>query len=391
MQDRKPRRVALIGATGSIGDSTLKVIESCPESLELVAIAASKNVIKLAEIAKKFRVKHVALSDESAWKKAKESHLFENETNLLTGLESLCTLANLPEVDLVVIATVGTHGLAPTLSAIRANKTVALANKEVLVMAGKWVMEEAKARNVRILPLDSEHNALFQCLDGKPASDIKNLILTASGGPFRTFTKTQMATVKPQDALKHPNWQMGPKVTLDCATLANKGLELIEAHWLFEMPENKIEIVVHPQSIIHSMVEFIDGSVLAHLSPPKMTFAIQNSLLYPHRSKSVLEPLNFQSGLNLTFEAPDLERFPALSLARKALAQSGGYPAIFNAANEVAIEAFLEDRLSFLQIPNVIEETFNSNWEVPQSLENILEIDQRARLIAAKHILAFQS
>lgn len=385
------RRVVLLGATGSIGESTLEVIRGCAAHFELVGIAAYQKVGKLAEIAKTFNVKHVAIGDEAAWKQAKSQGLFDKDVALHSGAEGLEALAVLAEADIIVVATVGTHGLRPTLAALQAGKQVALANKEVLVMAGEWVMAEVKKQGHPILPLDSEHNALFQCIKNEPDRAIKKLILTASGGPFRTLTTEAMKQVTPEMALQHPNWQMGPKVTLDCATMANKGLELIEAHWLFDMPEDRIEVIIHPQSIVHSMVEFVDGSTLAHLSPPKMTFAIQNSLMYPERAQAVLEPLNFSQGLHLTFEAPDVNRFPCLRLAREALIAGGAHPAVFNAANEIAVQAFIEKRLSFVGIPLIIEKTLAHSWAKPEKIKDILWADAAARRLAEGHIMTSQS
>ncbi len=377
------KRIVLLGATGSIGDNTLEVLRGNREHLELVGIAAHSNHEKLARIAQEFEVPHVALFDEAAHEAATRSGNFPSETQFYGNLEGLTQLACLPEADIVVSAIVGTQGLHPTLAAIDAGKDIALANKEILVLAGKFVMEAARKRGIAMLPLDSEHNAIFQCLHKAEAKHIDRLILTASGGMFRDYSLDDMRAVTIEDALQHPNWSMGRKITVDCSTMVNKGLELIEAHWLFGVPETSIDIVVHPQSIIHSMVRFVDGSVLAQLSPPSMTFAIQNSLLHPQRTPAVSEPLDFTEALSLDFYPPDLSRFPALRLAREALKAGGTAPATFNAANEIAVQAFLEKRVSFLDIPSIIESTLEKVPHFdPSDLLEVLSIDEEARQTA---------
>jgi 1-deoxy-D-xylulose-5-phosphate reductoisomerase len=380
---KKKKRIILLGATGSIGDNTLEVVRGNREHLEIIGIAAHTHHEKLARIAREFEVPHVALFNEAAHDAAAKSGSFAKETQFYAGLDGLTQLARIPEADTVISAIVGTQGLGPTLAAIEAGKNIALANKEILVLAGKFVMEAARKHAVTILPLDSEHNAIFQCLQGAQARHVDRLILTASGGMFRTYSMDDMRSITPEETLRHPNWTMGKKVTIDCSTLANKGLELIEAHWLFDMPESAIDIVVHPQSIIHSMVRFVDGSTLAQLAPPSMTFAIQNSLLYPERTPAVSKPLDFTKALSLEFFPPDLARFPALRLAREALHVGGTAPAAFNAANEIAVQAFFEKRVSFLDIPSIIESTLEKVPHFdPSDLLEVLSLDEEARQTA---------
>jgi len=373
------KRLVLLGATGSIGDSTLKVVRKHPDKLEIVAIAAHKNCAKLDEIAREFNVPHVGIFDEAAARAARKAGLFKGRT-LHVGPAGLVELARLPAGDMVVAAVVGTLGLKPTLAAIEAGKDIALANKEILVLAGQFVMAAAKKHRVTVVPLDSEHNAVFQCLDGERPQDVAKLLLTASGGPFRDYTREQMDTVTPAAALKHPNWDMGPKVTVDSSTMANKGLEVIEAHWLFGLPAERIEVVVHPQSIVHSMVQFVDGSIIAQLSPPSMTFPIQHSLLYPGRAEGVAPTLDFSQKFALDFRPPNLDLFPCLRLAFAALRAAGAAPATFNAANEIAVAAFLENRVSYLDIPRIIEQALEtlpaSRW---RNLDDVLDADAAAR------------
>ncbi len=304
------KRLVLLGATGSIGDSTLRVVRKHPDKLEIVAIAGRTNCAKLDEIAREFNVPHVGVFDEAAARAARKAGMFKGRT-LHVGPAGLVELARLPAGDMVVAAVVGTLGLKPTLAAIEAGKDIALANKEILVLAGQFVMAAARKHRVAVVPLDSEHNAVFQCLDGERPQDVAKLLLTASGGPFRDYTRAQMAAVTPEAALKHPNWDMGPKVTVDSSTMANKGLEVIEAHWLFGLPAERIEVVVHPQSIVHSMVQFVDGSIIAQLSPPSMTFPIQHSLLYPGRAAGVAPTLDFSQKFALDFRPPTLIFFRA--------------------------------------------------------------------------------
>lgn len=374
------RKLVLLGATGSIGDSTLEVIRANPDRLELVGIAANKNWKKLSEIAKEFNVKHVCISDEKSYQEGKDA--FGN-AKLYCGAQGLLEVSTMDGFDTLVAAVVGTQALVPTLSAIKCGKDIALANKEILVMAGKFMMAEAKAKGVKMLPLDSEHNAIFQCIQGERHQDIENLIITASGGMFRDYTYEQMQQIKPADAMKHPNWNMGVKVTIDSSTLANKGLEVIEAKWLFDVPVDKIEVVVHRQSIVHSMVRFRDGSVLAHMAPPSMTFPIEHSLLLPERGNPILPSIDFTKALTLDFTPPDTTRFPCLAHAFNALRTGGTATAAFNASNEVAVENFINGKISWLNIPTVVGKTLESvdNSEV-NSLDELLERDKLARIRA---------
>lgn len=345
------RKIVLLGATGSIGDSTLEVIRANPENLELVGIAADRNWRKLSDIAREFNVKHVSIFNEAAFAEAEGAF---GDAKLYRGSSGLKEISCMDGFDTLIAAVVGTQALMPTLAAIECGKDIALANKELLVMAGKFVMEAARRKNVAILPLDSEHNAIFQCLQGGKAEDVGKLLITASGGMFRDYTDEQMRAIKPQDALKHPNWNMGPKVTIDSSTLANKGLEVIEAKWLFGVGPDDIEVVVHRQSIVHSMVKYRDGSILAHLSPPSMVFAIEHSLLAPGRGNPVKPSLDFSKMMSLDFCPPDVKRFPCLAHAFAALRAGGTATAIFNASNEVAVENFIAGRISWLDIPRVV-------------------------------------
>ena len=386
------KRVVLLGATGSIGKNTMRVIRAHPDRLELTGIACRTRYRELADIAREFKVKNVALFDEDACKQARQSGLFDEDVRLGEGLAGLEELATLKEADIVLVAVVGTAGLKPALAAIEADKDIGLASKEILVLAGKFIMAAAAKKNVRILPVDSEHNAIFQCLQGTEARNVSRLILTASGGPFLNYSIEQMRSIQPADAMRHPNWSMGPKITIDSSTMANKSLEMVEAHWIFDIEPQKINVVVHPQSIVHSMVEFIDGSILAQMSPPSMTFAIQHILLYPERAAAVQEPLDFSRSLQLDFQPPDIERFPCLRLGTEALSAGGTAPAVFNAANEVAVSAFLENRIRYLNISEVIDKTLQSvSISEPQKLEEVLEADASARHAAREIVAGYES
>ena len=378
-----PKNIVLLGATGSIGDSTIRVIEKNPTRLKLIAIAGRRRWRELAIIATKFEIKHVGIFDEAAYQEAVKDKAFDSSTQLYCGLDGLVELATLEAADTVVDAVVGTLSLQPALAALEKGKDLALASKEILVMAGKFVTEVAKRNNCQILPLDSEHNAIFQCLQGEPHKAVASIILTASGGPFRNHSIEQMKHVTLEDALKHPNWDMGPKVTIDSSTMANKGLEIIEAHWLFDMSREQIEVVIHPQSIIHSMVRFIDGSIVAHLSPPIMTFAIQHSLLYPDRTPGVDTSIDFSQALSLDFQPPDYQRFPCLKHALDAMELGGVAPAVFNASNEVAVEAFVNKEIGYQDIPKIIAQTLEKvPSQEPDKLEQILAADAEARRVA---------
>lgn len=378
------KRVVLLGATGSIGENTLRVIAAHPDKLELVAVAARGQWEKLAAIAQKFRVPHVGLFDDSALAAARASGAFAPGTQFHGGLPGLTDLARLPEADTVLVAVVGTTGLEPALAALAAGKDLALASKEILVLAGKFVMAAARASGARLLPVDSEHNAVFQCLQGHDAADIARITLTASGGAFRDWPAERLAHVTPADATKHPNWSMGPKITVDSATLANKGLELIEAQQLFGLRADQCHAVIHPQSIVHALVGFTDGSTLAQLCPPSMTFPIQHALLHPARAPGVETSLDFTQLRSLEFRPIDETRFPMMRLAREVMHAGGSAPAIYNAANEIAVAAFLENRIPFLAIPRVVGQTLQSlNPGEPSDLAAVLAVDAEARHIAA--------
>ncbi len=375
----KTRNLTILGATGSIGDNTLEVVRANRDRLSVAGIAGNRSIEKLAKIADEFDVKNVGVYDPDAYAKAKESGLFAGR-NLVAGAEGLEQIATLPEADTTVAAVVGTTALKPTLAAIEAGKDIALANKELLVMAGKFVMGSAKRMGVEMLPLDSEHNAIFQCLQGERSEDIAKLLITASGGMFRDYTREQMLTITPEQALKHPNWKMGPKVTIDSSTLANKGLEVIEAHWLFGVGADKIQVVVQKDSLVHSMVQFVDGSVVAHLSPPSMTFAISHSLLRPERGKNAREPIDFTKPFAIDFRPPNMELFPCLKHAYAALRAGGTATTAFNASNEVAVAHFIKGELMWIKIADVVGATLEQlEHRDPQNLGDVLEADALAR------------
>lgn len=383
----QPKNIVLLGATGSIGENTLRVLRQHPDKLRLVGIAGRSQVKALAEIARDFAVEHVVIFDETRCEQARSDGVFPKGTQLACGIDGLIGLATLADADLVVAAIVGTQSLQPALAALEAGKDVALASKEILVMAGKFVTEAAQKAGARLLPMDSEHNAIFQCLPNGQCENVEKLILTASGGPFRDYSLEQMAKVTKADALKHPNWSMGPKITVDSATMANKGLEVIEAHWLFGKRRHEIDVVVHPQSIVHSMVQFVDGSILAQMSPPSMTFAIQHCLLYPARAEGVDATCDFSEMMTLEFRPPDFQRFPALRLALEAMEAEGIAPAVFNAANEVAVAAFLEERIAYQDIARVIESTLEkAGSREPDNLNALLESDAQARHLASDFV-----
>lgn len=384
MSSGKKRRVVLLGSTGSIGLSTLKVAENLPEEIEIVALAACSSIEKLAEQARSTGVKHVAIYDAS--KESELRKLLPSAVKIHIGPEGLSEIASLTEADIVLIAIVGTAGLQPALAAIEAGKDLAIASKEILVMAGEIITRNALAKGVRILPVDSEHNAIFQCLEGHrgPDTEISRLILTASGGPFRETSAQALWDVTPEMALKHPTWEMGPKITIDSATLFNKGLEMIEARWLFGIGMDRIEAIIHPQSIVHSMVEFTDGSVLAQLSRTDMGFPIQYALTYPARKKGALKPLDFSQLSKLEFSAPRVEDFPALTLAREAGLAGGTLPAVLNAANEIAVDAFRSGKILFPQIWETVASVMATHQTIASpNLDQILAADENARNVAA--------
>src|SRR6266568_7123813 len=348
------RNVVLLGSTGSIGTSTVKVAEDLPDRICLLGLGAGNNIEVLVEQTRKHRPEAISITDPAKAQELRD--VLGTSTEVFSGPEGLVKLATLPGADIVVIAIVGTAGLQPALAAIRAGKDIAVASKEILVMAGEIVMSEARKHGVKVLAVDSEHSAIFQCLDGKPPASVRKLWLTASGGPFRSKTdwpKEKFSEITVERALKHPSWVMGRKITIDSATLFNKGLEMIEARWLFDIEMDRVSVVVHPQSVIHSMVEFVDGSMLAQLSTPDMCLPIQYALTYPDRMPSQRVQTNLAKLGNLTFEEPDLERFPALELARKAGEMGGTLPAVLDATNEVGVEAFVNGRISFTAISEI--------------------------------------
>jgi len=375
------RNVVLLGSTGSIGASTIKVAEDLPDQIRLLGLAAGNNHEVLLEQTRKHRPAAISIADPS--RAAELQDALGTSAQVFSGNEGLVKLATLPAADIVLIAIVGTAGLQPALAAIRAGKDIAVASKEILVMAGEIVMREAQKQGVRVLAVDSEHSAIFQCLDGKPPSSVRKLWLTASGGPFRdraAWPKEKFREITVERALKHPSWVMGRKITIDSATLFNKGLEMIEARWLFDIEMERVGVVVHPQSVVHSMVEFVDGSIIAQLSAPDMCLPIQYALTYPHRASSDRVQTNFARLGRLDFEEPDLERFPALNLARRSGEVGGTMPAVFNAANEVAVVAFCSGKITFDQIPEVVARTMKCHELVPHpTLEQILAADSWAR------------
>jgi 1-deoxy-D-xylulose-5-phosphate reductoisomerase len=398
----KRKRVVVLGATGSIGESALKVAHDIPDRMEIVGVAANSNAEKLAKAANKVRAKAVCLVDESKIDILRGA--LEYKPQIFTGENGLREIAAIADAEMVLIAIVGTGGLRPALAAIEAGKDLAVASKEILVMAGEIVMREARAKGVHVLPVDSEHNAIFQCLEcgrglsapndrGAEAaptfqpSDVRRIILTASGGPFRETPRKEFDAITPEQALKHPTWNMGPKITIDSATLFNKGLEMIEAHWLFGVEMKRVEVIIHPQSIVHSMVEFADGSTLAQLSYSDMCFPIQYAVTWPDRVPNSLPPLDFGKLSKLEFAAPRYDDFPALKLARKAGETGGTLPAVLNAANEVAVAAFLDKQIRFPRIWQIVEEVMNRHPSVARpDLDAILRADQWARAEATAAI-----
>ena len=372
------KNVVLLGSTGSIGTSTLKVVEDQPDRLRLMGLAAGSNLKLLVEQARRHSPSVVSLQDPAKATEARS--ILGDSIQVHSGEEGLIHLATLPEADIVLIAIVGTAGLQPALAAIRAGKDIAIASKEILVMAGETVMNEARKHGVKVLAVDSEHSAIFQCLDGKPSNSVRALWLTASGGPFRTLPAGDFESITVAQALKHPSWVMGRKITIDSATLFNKGLEMIEARWLFDVEMPRVKVVVHPQSVVHSMVEFVDGSIIAQLSAPDMCLPIQYALLYPERVASDRVQTNFAKIGRLEFEEPDLERFPSLNLARRAGEVGGTLPAVLNAANEVAVEAFCQGQIGFPGISATVARTLDRHRVVSHpSLDDILAADAWAR------------
>ncbi len=376
------KKLSILGSTGSIGVSTLDVVARNPEKFSVIGLAEGHDPVKLFEQVKKFRPKIVSLRDEDAVKKFKS--LGSVDCKIVCGIEGACEVASYSDANLVVSAMVGSVGLKPTLAAIDAGKNVALANKETLVAAGPLVMKRVKEKGVKLIPIDSEHSAVFQSLIGHNHSEVRKLILTASGGPFREWTKDRLATATVEDALNHPNWSMGAKITIDSASMMNKGLEVIEARWLFDIPVDKIDVVIHPQSVIHSMVEYIDGAVMAQMAVPDMRGPIAYALAYPERVESGSEFLDLAKIGKLTFFKPDPQKFECLQLAIEAAKQGGSLPCVMNAANEVAVAAFLNKKIKFLDIPRIVSKVMSNHKRIDlSSLEDVLAADKWARAEAS--------
>lgn len=388
----RPKNLVILGSTGSIGQSTLDVIRQFPDRFRVVGLAAGRNLSLLLQQIEEFHPSVVCVRSSYEAKQLEEMlksrHL---APKILWDESGYCEIVAIPDVNMVVSAIVGAAGLVPTLFAIQSSKDIALANKETLVIAGDLVTAQVDKYGVRLLPVDSEHNAIFQAMEGHRRIHVKRILLTASGGPFFGLDRETIASVTPEQALKHPNWSMGKKITIDSATLMNKGLELIEAHWLFKLPPDRIDVHIHPESIVHSMVEYIDGSVIAHLGVPDMRIPIAYALSYPDRLPVNVPALNLFDVGRLTFFPPDEEKFPCLRLAKDACRMKGTLPAVMNAANEIAVEAFLDRRIGFYGIPEVVEYVMNEhlrlNGNVPASdVETILKVDAWARTEARKYI-----
>ena len=381
------KKVSILGATGSVGRSTLDLLERAPERFEVVALTAKRNVEELASAARRTRARLAVIADPRRLGDL-EALLEGSGCEAAAGPEAL-TQAAAGDADWVMAAIVGCAGLLPTMAAVEAGKTVALANKEALVTAGPLMTQAAQKSGARLLPVDSEHNAIFQCLAGNRLKDVARLILTASGGPFRGASEKHLREATPAQAVAHPKWSMGAKISVDSATLMNKGLELIEAHHLFRLPPEKIDIVVHPQSIVHSLVEFIDGSLLAQLGSADMRIPISYALAWPERIQTPAARLDLIELARLDFEAPDPERFPALRLAREALASGGGASVVLNAANEIAVEMFLAGRIGFIEIASTVEETLaNFSAPVPKNIADVVELDRETRTRVAATLKA---
>ncbi|MBR5150953.1 MAG: 1-deoxy-D-xylulose-5-phosphate reductoisomerase [Bacteroidaceae bacterium] len=379
MTESKKRTIAILGSTGSIGTQTLQVVDEHPECFEVYALTANDRVDELIEQARKYQPEAVVIANEAKYEYLKEA-LQDMPIKVYGGYEAICQIVQSGPIDVVVTALVGFSGLRPTIEAIKAGKAIALANKETMVVAGELINELAIKHEVPILPVDSEHSAIFQCLAGEADNKVEKLILTASGGPFRTFSKEQLETVTKEQALKHPNWSMGAKITIDSASMMNKGFEVIEAKWLFGMDAKSIDVIVHPQSVIHSMVQFADGTVKAQLGTPDMRLPIMYALSYPVRLPSTFERLDFTKTTELTFEQPDMERFPNLQLAYQALTMGGNMPCVLNAANEVCVAAFLKEKIKFTEMSRLIERAMQSiDYQLKPTLDNLLETDRNTR------------
>lgn len=380
------RKIAILGSTGSIGTQALEVIEEHPDMFEAYALTAHHQVDLLIRQARRFMPEVVVIANEQHYLELKEA-LADLPVKVWAGADAIAQIVRMEPIDMVLTALVGYAGLRPTIAALEAGKAIALANKETLVVAGELITTLAKEKNAPILPVDSEHSAIFQCLSGTWNNSVEKIWLTASGGPFRTKTPDELATVTKEQALRHPNWNMGAKVTIDSASMMNKGFEMIEARWLFDLLPEQIEIVVHPQSIVHSMVQFEDGAVLAQLGLPDMKLPIAYALSYPKRLKTAAPRLDFRQYASLTFEEPDMERFRNLAYAFEAIRKGGNMPCILNAANEIAVSAFLEDRAGFLQMSDVIAQTMEKATFVARpTYDDYVQTDAEARRIAAEFL-----
>lgn len=386
MNETKKRSIAILGSTGSIGTQTLQVVEEHPDKFEVYAITANTRVDELIQQARKFMPEAVVIADESKYTQLKDA-LADLPIKVYGGYESICQIVESKPIDIVVTAMVGFSGLRPTINAIKAGKAIALANKETMVVAGELINELAMKHRTPILPVDSEHSAIFQCLAGEMNNRVEKLILTASGGPFRTFTKEQLEHVTVQQALKHPNWSMGAKITIDSASMMNKGFEVMEAKWLFGVGAEDIEVVVHPQSVIHSMVQFGDGAIKAQLGTPDMRLPIMYALTYPTRLSSSFERIDWNTLKELTFEKPNLELFPNLQHAYTAIAQGGNIPCVVNAANEICVAAFLEERIKFTDMPKLIARAMEkATYILKPTLDDYLETDKEIRALVKSWI-----
>jgi len=377
------KSIAILGSTGSIGVNALRVIQANPEKYQVTALAAGKNIRLLLEQIKRFRPLAVAVMEETAAKELKAQMTNSGRPEIFFGTEGFIRLATMTEADTIISAMAGAAGLLPTYSGIKAGRNIALANKETMVMAGSLVMAEARKHGVSILPIDSEHSAILQSLQGHPREDLRRVILTASGGPFRDLSLEEMSKVTPEQALNHPNWNMGAKVSIDSSTMMNKGLEAIEAKWLFDLKMDQISILIHSQSIVHSMVEYKDGSIISQMGVPDMIIPISFALSFPHHLKTRVPPLELEKIGTLSFEKPDMKRFRCLDLALKAAEIGGSMPAVLNGANEIAVESFLKGNIGFLDIPDLIEKTMASHKNHPiDSIETVMEVDRWARDMA---------
>ena len=386
MNETKKRSIAILGSTGSIGTQTLQVVEEHPDKFEVYAITANTRVDELIQQARKFMPEAVVIADESKYTQLKDA-LADLPIKVYGGYESICQIVESKPIDIVVTAMVGFSGLRPTINAIKAGKAIALANKETMVVAGELINELAMKHRTPILPVDSEHSAIFQCLAGEMNNKVEKLILTASGGPFRTFTKEQLEHVTVQQALKHPNWSMGAKITIDSASMMNKGFEVMEAKWLFGVGAEDIEVVVHPQSVIHSMVQFGDGAIKAQLGTPDMRLPIMYALTYPTRLSSSFERIDWNTLKELTFEKPNLELFPNLQHAYTAIAQGGNIPCVVNAANEICVAAFLDERIKFTDMPKLIARAMEkATYILKPTLDDYLETDKEIRAMVKEWV-----